>query len=81
VLPVSLGTLVMLVMLTAIIPGSTFPGLVGAQVVHKLFFVAAGAFVYLYLFPSVPGSFSLELSLLDEHRGLAILVPVVSGSA
>jgi uncharacterized membrane protein YbhN (UPF0104 family) len=77
ILPASLGTLVMLVMLTALIPGSTFPGLVGAQVVHKLFFVAAGAFVYLYLFLSVPGSFSVELSLLDEHRALAILVPVV----
>lgn len=76
VLPASLGTLVMLVMLTALIPGSTFPGLVGAQVVHKLFFVAAGAFVYLYLFLSVPGSFSAELSLLEEHRALAILVPV-----
>ena len=54
VLPASLGTLVMLVMLAAIIPGATFPGLVGGQVVHKLFFVAAGAFVYLYLFVSVP---------------------------
>ncbi len=76
VLPASLGTLVMLVMLTAIIPESTFPGLIGGQVVHKLFFVAAGAFVYLYLFLTVPGSFSLELSLLDEHRGLAVLVPI-----
>ena len=60
VLPASLGTLVMLVMLAAIIPGATFPGLVGGQVVHKLFFVAAGAFVYLYLFLSVPGSLSLS---------------------
>ena len=75
VLPASLGTLVMLVMLAALIPGATFPGLVGGQVVHKLFFVAAGAFVYLYLFLSVPGSFSAELSLLEEHRGLAVLVP------
>jgi uncharacterized membrane protein YbhN (UPF0104 family) len=75
VLPANLGTLVMLVMLAAIIPGATFPGLVGGQVVHKLFFVAAGAFVYLYLFLSVPGSFSAELSLLEEHRGLAVLVP------
>jgi phosphatidyl-myo-inositol alpha-mannosyltransferase len=77
VLPASLGTLVMLMMLTAIIPESTFPGLIGGQVVHKLFFVAAGGFVYLYLFLTVPGSFSLELSLLDEHRGLAVLVPLV----
>ena len=67
VLPASLGTLVMLVMLAAIIPGATFPGLVGGQVVHKLFFVAAGAFVYLYLFLSVPGSFSLQLGLVADH--------------
>jgi uncharacterized membrane protein YbhN (UPF0104 family) len=77
ILPASLGTLVMLVMLTAIIPESTFPGLIGGQVVHKLFFVVAGAFVYLYLFLSVPGSFSIELELLDEHRGLAALVPAI----
>jgi uncharacterized membrane protein YbhN (UPF0104 family) len=76
VLPASLGTLVMLVMLTAIIPSSTFPGLIGGQVVHKLFFVFAGAFVYLYLFLSVPGSFAAELQLLDEHRALAILILV-----
>jgi uncharacterized membrane protein YbhN (UPF0104 family) len=76
VLPASLGTLVMLVMLLAIIPESTFPGLIGGQVVHKLFFVFAGAFVYLYLFLSVPGSFAIELQLLDNHRALAVLVPV-----
>jgi uncharacterized membrane protein YbhN (UPF0104 family) len=81
VLPANLGTLVMLVMLVmlvAIIPGATFPGLVGGQVVHKLFFVVAGAFVYVYLFLSVPGSFSAELSLLEEHRALAVLVPTVA---
>jgi uncharacterized membrane protein YbhN (UPF0104 family) len=77
VLPASLGTLVMLVMLLAIIPESTFPGLVGGQVVHKLFFVGVGAVVYLYLFLTVPGSFALELSLLDDHRVLAILVPAL----
>lgn len=74
ILPASLGTLVMLVMLAAIIPGATFPGLVGGQVVHKLFFVAAGAFVYLYLFLSVPGSFSLQLGLVADHVGLAIVL-------
>lgn len=77
VLPASLGTLVMLVMLAAIIPGATFPGLVGGQVVHKLFFVAAGAFVYLYLFLSVPGSFSLQLGLVADHVAIAIVLGVV----
>jgi len=47
-------------------------------VVHKLFFVVAGAFVYLYLFISVPGSFSAELSLLEEHRALAVLLPTAA---
>ena len=83
VLPASLGTLVMLVMLLAIVPGSTFPGLVGGQVVHKLFFVAAGVFVYLYLFLSVSGSFSLELGLIADHTLAAVLVltAVVVGAA
>jgi len=45
VLPASLGTLMTLGMLVAIIPGSSFSGVVGGQVVHKLFFVAAGFFV------------------------------------
>jgi uncharacterized membrane protein YbhN (UPF0104 family) len=76
VLPASLGTLVMLVMLLAVIPESSFPGLVGAQVVHKLFFVVAGAFVYLYLFLTVPGSFETELSLLSDHRALTVIVPI-----
>jgi uncharacterized membrane protein YbhN (UPF0104 family) len=75
VLPASLGTLVMLVMLLAVIPEATFPGLVGGQVVHKLFFVVAGAFVYLYLFLSVPGSFGTELALLSDHRALSVIVP------
>jgi phosphatidylinositol alpha-mannosyltransferase len=74
VLPASLGTIVMLVMLATIIPGATFPGLVGAQVVHKLFFVAAGAFVYLYLVLSVPGSFSLQLGLVADHLAAAIAI-------
>ena len=81
ILPASLGTLLMLVMLLAVIPESSFPGLVGGQVVHKLFFVAAGAFVYLYLFLSVPGSFETELGLLSDHRALAVIVPAAVATA
>jgi len=74
VLPASLGTLVMLIMLMAVIPGSSFPGLVGGQVVHKLFFVVAGAFVYLYLFLTVPGSFELELAPIANHTALTLII-------
>jgi uncharacterized membrane protein YbhN (UPF0104 family) len=73
-LPANIGTLVMLLMFVALIPGSTFPGILGGMVVQKIFFTAAGAFVYLYLFLSVPGSFALQLGWFDDHRLLAPLL-------
>jgi uncharacterized membrane protein YbhN (UPF0104 family) len=60
-LPANIGTLVMLLMFVAIIAGANFPGVLGGMVVQKIFFTAAGTFVYLYLFLSVPGSFDLQL--------------------
>src|SRR5690242_3489733 len=62
-LPANIGTFVMLLMFVAIIPGSTFPGVVGGMVVQKIFFTVAGAFVYVYLFTSVAGSFELQLKI------------------
>jgi uncharacterized membrane protein YbhN (UPF0104 family) len=49
------------------------------MVVQKIFFTAAGTFVYLYLFLSVPGSFSLQLGWFEEHRALAVLL--IAGGA
>ena len=60
-LPANIGTFVMLLMFVALIPGATFPGVLGGMVVQKIFFTVAGTFVYLYLFLSVPGSFELQL--------------------
>jgi uncharacterized membrane protein YbhN (UPF0104 family) len=60
-LPANIGTLAMLLMFLAIIPAATFPGVLGAMVVQKIFFTIAGTAVYLYLFLSVPGSFDLQL--------------------
>ena len=45
----------MLLMFVAIIPGANFAGVLGGMVVQKIFFTVAGAFVYVYLFLSVPG--------------------------
>ena len=42
-------------MYVAIIPGANLPGVLGGMVVQKIFFSVAGAFVYVYLFLSVPG--------------------------
>jgi uncharacterized membrane protein YbhN (UPF0104 family) len=73
-LPANIGTFVSLLMYTALIAGATFPGVLGAMVVQKIFFTIVGTAVYLYLFLSVPGSFSLQLGWFSEHRALAALL-------
>ncbi len=71
-LPANLGTAVFLLMLVAIIPAANLPGVLGAMVVQKIFFTAAGAFVYVYLFLSVPGSLDLQLPTLHDHPVLVL---------
>ena len=73
-LPANIGTFVMLLMFVAMIPGANFPGVLGGMVVQKIFFTAAGTFVYLYLFLSVPGSFELQLGFPHDHPGLTVLI-------
>jgi uncharacterized membrane protein YbhN (UPF0104 family) len=73
-LPANIGTIAMLLMFLAIIPGSTFPGILGAMVVQKIFFTVAGTAVYLYLFLSVPGSFELQLGFPHDHPVLTLLL-------
>jgi uncharacterized membrane protein YbhN (UPF0104 family) len=75
-LPANMGTFAMLLMFVAMIPGSTFPGVLGGMVVQKIFFTAVGTFVYLYLFFSVAGSFELQLNFAHDHRGLTVLILV-----
>ena len=69
VLPANLGTIVMFVMLTTVIVSATFAGMLGGFLVQKIFFMLAGAFVYLYLFLSVPGSFDIDFAWIKEHPG------------
>jgi uncharacterized membrane protein YbhN (UPF0104 family) len=74
VFPASLGTVVMLYILVAAIPTSTFSGMLAAALVQKLAFTAMSALVYVYLFLRVPGSFSVELGGLRQHP---ILIPLL----
>jgi uncharacterized membrane protein YbhN (UPF0104 family) len=74
VLPANLGTLVLLIMLLAIVPGSTFPGIFTAYLVQKIFYTVVGALVYLYLFLTVPGSFDASFGGLDEHPVLVLAI-------
>jgi uncharacterized membrane protein YbhN (UPF0104 family) len=75
-LPANLGTLVMLVMLSAVIAGATFAALLSGLVVEKIPFTILNLALYLYLFLSVGGSFSIKLGGLSAHPGLAILIAV-----
>jgi uncharacterized membrane protein YbhN (UPF0104 family) len=67
VLPANIGTLVMLIMFTVLISGTTFAGILGSYAVEKIFFTIAGAFVYLYLFLTVGGSFDIKFSFVHER--------------
>jgi uncharacterized membrane protein YbhN (UPF0104 family) len=78
-LPANIGTLVTLLMFVALIPSCTFAGAIAAYLVQKIFFTVAGTFVYLYLFLSVPGSFSENLGNVKNHP--ALIIGIVVGAA
>jgi uncharacterized membrane protein YbhN (UPF0104 family) len=67
ILPANIGTLVMLLMFTAIIAGATFAAILGAYAVQKIFFTLIGIFIYLYLFLSVGGSFDIKFAFVHTH--------------
>jgi uncharacterized membrane protein YbhN (UPF0104 family) len=71
-LPANIGTFVMLLMFIAFIPGASLPGVLGGMLVQKIFFTLAGAFVYVYLFASVPGTFARQFELPHDHPGLTL---------
>jgi uncharacterized membrane protein YbhN (UPF0104 family) len=78
-LPANIGTVVMLLMFVAIVPGGNLPGVLGGMVVQKIFFTLAGAFVYVYLFASVAGSFEISLPALNDHPLLSLGIVVGAG--
>ena len=73
-LPANIGTFVMLLMFIAIIPGANLPGVLGGMLVQKIFFTLAGAFVYVYLFASVTGTFERQFKLVHDHPGLVLAI-------
>ena len=78
-LPANIGTLVTLLMFVALIPSCTFAGALAAYLVQKIFFTIAGTFVYLYLFLSVPGSFTENLGNVKNNP--LVVVGIVAGAA
>jgi uncharacterized membrane protein YbhN (UPF0104 family) len=73
-LPANLGTFAMLLMFVAIIRGATFPGVIAAYLVQKIFFTVIGAVVYLYLFVTVEGSFDIKFSWVHDHPWLTMAI-------
>ena len=78
-LPANIGTFVTLLMFVAIIPAATFAGSVAAYLVQKIFFTIAGTFVYLYLFLSVPGSFTESLGNISEDPLRTVVIAAGAG--
>jgi uncharacterized membrane protein YbhN (UPF0104 family) len=73
-LPANIGTLVMLIMFTTLIAAATFTAIFSGYLVQKIPFSIFNIAVYLYLFISVAGSFSIKLSGLANHKILTILI-------
>jgi len=67
ILPANIGTLVMLIMFTVLIAGTTFAAILGGYAVEKIFFTCSGTFVYLYLFLTVGGSFDISFAWVHER--------------
>jgi uncharacterized membrane protein YbhN (UPF0104 family) len=78
-LPANIGTFVTLFMFVAIIPSCTLAGAIAAYLVQKIFFTVAGTFVYLYLFLSVPGSFTESFGNLTSHWVLTVIIIAAIG--
>jgi uncharacterized membrane protein YbhN (UPF0104 family) len=75
-LPANLGTWVMLLMFTTLIARATFAMVFSGLIVQKIPFSAFNIALYLYLFLSVSGSFSIKLGFLADHTGLVVLILV-----
>ncbi len=75
-LPANLGTFVMLVMFTTLIAGATFPLVFSGLIVEKIPFSVFNVALYLYLFLTVSGSFSIKLGFLADHTGLVVMLAV-----
>jgi uncharacterized membrane protein YbhN (UPF0104 family) len=75
-LPANIGTWVMLIMFTTLIAGASFTIVFSGLIVEKIPFTVFNLGVYLYLFLSVSGSFSVKLGFLSDHEGLLIAIAV-----
>jgi uncharacterized membrane protein YbhN (UPF0104 family) len=75
-LPANLGTLVMMLMFTTLLAGASFAMVVSGLIVEKIPFSVFNVALYLYLFLTVTGSFSIKLGFLADHTALVVAIAV-----
>jgi len=73
ILPANLGTLIFMIMLTVLV-GMSFSAVLGGYAVEKIFFSIAGAFVYVYLFVTVGGSFDIKFGWIRANPVTSIVL-------
>jgi uncharacterized membrane protein YbhN (UPF0104 family) len=71
-LPANIGTWVMLLMFTTLFAGATFTMMLSGIVVQKIPFTVFNLALYLYLFVTVAGSFSIKLGFLADHTVVVV---------
>lgn len=76
-LPANIGTWVMLLMFTTLIAGATLTSVISGLVVEKIPFTMLNVALYLYLFLSVSGSFSIKLGFLADNS--VLIVALIAG--
>ncbi len=64
----------MLVMFASVIAGATFAAVFSGLVVQKIPFSVFNIALYLYLFLSVSGSFSIKLGFVSDHAALLVIL-------
>jgi uncharacterized membrane protein YbhN (UPF0104 family) len=64
----------MLVMFATVIAGATFAAVLSGLVVQKIPFSVFNIALYLYLFLSVSGSFSIKLGFLSDHTLVVVVI-------
>ena len=75
-LPANLGTWVMLLMFTTLIAGASFAMVFSGLLVEKIPFTVFNLALYLYLFLTVSGSFSIKLGFLADHTALVVAIAI-----
>ena len=75
-LPANLGTFVMLVMFSTLIAGASFALVFSGLIVEKIPFTVLNLALYLYLFLTISGSFSIKLGFLADHSGLIVMLAI-----